>query len=159
MYFNLLMDTTFLKPGTCFIHSVQFSHSVMTDSLRPHGLQHARLPCPSPTPRACSNSCPLSSIKTSKDSVLCIPWAEPRPCLKATLLSLGCSSQDCIPSLLWLATVGICPWELREGHGGWSLFPTSKGGQGKASMPRSSHRVLFGFRRQRLQNKQSLFNL
>ena len=32
----------------------------MSDSLQPHGLQHARLPCPSPTPRACSNSCPLS---------------------------------------------------------------------------------------------------
>ena len=31
----------------------------MSDSLRPHGLQHARLLCPSPTPRACSNSCPL----------------------------------------------------------------------------------------------------
>ena len=38
----------------------QFSCSVMSDSLRPHGLQHARLPCPSPTPGACSNSCPLS---------------------------------------------------------------------------------------------------
>ena len=35
-------------------------HSVMSDSLQPHGLQHARLPCPSPSPRACSNSCPLS---------------------------------------------------------------------------------------------------
>ena len=34
--------------------------SVMSDSLRPRGLQHARLPCPSPTPRACSNSCPSS---------------------------------------------------------------------------------------------------
>ena len=32
----------------------------MSDSLWPHGLQHARLPCPSTTPRACSNSCPLS---------------------------------------------------------------------------------------------------
>ena len=40
--------------------SVQFSHSVESDSLRPHGLQHARLPCPSPTPRTYSNSCPLS---------------------------------------------------------------------------------------------------
>ena len=39
---------------------VQFSHSVMSDSLPPHGLQHARLPCPSPTPRAYSNSHPLS---------------------------------------------------------------------------------------------------
>ena len=40
--------------------SVQFSRSVVSDSLWPHGLQHARLPCPSPTPGAYSNSCPLS---------------------------------------------------------------------------------------------------
>ena len=40
--------------------SVQFSHSVVSTSLRPHGLQHTRLPCPSPTPGACSNSVPLS---------------------------------------------------------------------------------------------------
>ena len=39
------------------ISSVQFSHPVM---LWPHGLQHARLPCLSPAPRACSNSCPSS---------------------------------------------------------------------------------------------------
>ena len=38
---------------------IQFSHSVMSDSLRPHELQHARPPCPSPTPRVYSNSCPL----------------------------------------------------------------------------------------------------
>ena len=37
-----------------------FSCSVVSDSLWPYGLQHARLPCPSPSPRACSNSCPLS---------------------------------------------------------------------------------------------------
>ena len=36
--------------------SIQFSHSVMSDSLWPHGLQHTRPPCPSPTPRAYSNS-------------------------------------------------------------------------------------------------------
>ena len=40
--------------------SVQFSHSVVSDSLWPHELQHARPPCPSPTPRVYSNSCPLS---------------------------------------------------------------------------------------------------
>ena len=40
--------------------SVQFSHSVMSDSLRPHELQHARPPCPSPTPGVHSNSCPSS---------------------------------------------------------------------------------------------------
>ena len=38
----------------------QFSSSVVSDSLRSHGLWHARPACPSPTPRACSNSCPLS---------------------------------------------------------------------------------------------------
>ena len=77
--------------------SAQFSHSVTSDSLRPHGLQHARLPCPSPTPGACSNSCSLcwwchptisSSVITfssslpilprirlfSNESVLCIRW-------------------------------------------------------------------------------------
>ena len=36
------------------------SHSVVSDSLPPHRLQHANLPCPSPSPGACSNSCPLS---------------------------------------------------------------------------------------------------
>ena len=37
-----------------------FSGSVVSDCLWPHELQHARLPCPSPSPEACSNSCPLS---------------------------------------------------------------------------------------------------
>ena len=76
--------------------SVQFSCSVMSDSLHPHGLQHARLPCLSPTPRAYSNSCPesvmpsnpliishpllllpsvLPSIRGfSNESILCIRW-------------------------------------------------------------------------------------
>ena len=44
----------------CFLCSVQFSCSVVSDSLWPHGLQHARPPCPSPTPGAYSNSCPSS---------------------------------------------------------------------------------------------------
>ena len=39
---------------------VQFNRSLASDSLRPHGLQHARLPCPSPTLGACSDSCPSS---------------------------------------------------------------------------------------------------
>ena len=43
-----------------FSLSVQFSCSVMSDSLRPHGLQHAKPPYLSPTPGACSNRCPLS---------------------------------------------------------------------------------------------------
>ena len=43
-----------------WISSVQFCHSVVSDSLRPHELQHTRPPCPSPTRRVHSNSCPLS---------------------------------------------------------------------------------------------------
>ena len=42
------------------INSVQFSRSVMSKSLWPHGLQHTKPPCPSPTPGASSNSCPSS---------------------------------------------------------------------------------------------------
>ena len=41
-------------------HICLFSHSVVSDSLRTHGLQHDRLPCPSSSPGSCSNSCPLS---------------------------------------------------------------------------------------------------
>ena len=44
------------SPGNLLL----FSHSVMSDSLQPQGLQHTRLPCPSLSPRVCSNSCPLS---------------------------------------------------------------------------------------------------
>ena len=43
-----------------YLSSIHFNHSVVSDSLRPHGLQHARPPCSSPTPRVYSNSCPLS---------------------------------------------------------------------------------------------------
>ena len=78
-----------------FISSVQFNHSVVSGPLRPHGLQHSRLPCPSPTPGACSNSmsiksvvpsnhlcCPLLLLPSifpsirlfSNESVLCIRW-------------------------------------------------------------------------------------
>ena len=45
---------------TAICVSVQFSHLVVSSSLRPYGLQHARLPCPSPIPGVYSNSCPLS---------------------------------------------------------------------------------------------------
>ena len=76
--------------------SVQSSHSVVSDSLRPRALQHTRPPCPSPTPGACSDSCPssqwchptisssvvpfsscLQSLPASvfsNESVLCIRW-------------------------------------------------------------------------------------
>ena len=64
------------------LSSVQFSHSVMSNSLRPHGLQHARPPCPSPTSGVCSNSCPLSqwchpTISSSATPVSSCPQSFP----------------------------------------------------------------------------------
>jgi len=50
----------FFKSSCSLSYLVQFSCSVMFNSLWPHGLQHSTLPCPPPIPRACSNSCPLS---------------------------------------------------------------------------------------------------
>ena len=47
-------------PGCLASHFLQVSSSVVSKSLWPHGPKHARPPCPSPTPRACSNSCPSS---------------------------------------------------------------------------------------------------
>ena len=49
-----------MKSLTLMTSVSQFSHSVMSNSLHPHEMQHTRLPCPAPNPRACSNSCPLS---------------------------------------------------------------------------------------------------
>ena len=58
-----------------------FSHSVVSDSLRPYGLQYARLPCPSLSTGVCSNSCPLSQwchpTISSCHPLLLLPWIFP----------------------------------------------------------------------------------
>ena len=66
------------SPLLCFhclfqFSSVQFSRSVMPDSLRPHELQHARPPCPSPTPRVHSNSTSIKSVMPSSHLILYRP--------------------------------------------------------------------------------------
>ena len=58
--------------------SLQFSHSVVSNSLPPHGLQHIRPPCPSPTPGVYSSSCPLSQWCHQIVSSSVIPLS-PRP--------------------------------------------------------------------------------
>ena len=67
----------------------QVSHSVMSNSLLWHGLQHARLPYPSPSPKACSNSCPLSLglswIPESEKAQVSYSWSS---------TSLGSTSLD-----------------------------------------------------------------
>ena len=60
--------------------SVQFSRSLMSDPLQPYGLQHARPPCPSPTPGVYSNSCPLSRWCHPATSSSVVPFS---PCLQS----------------------------------------------------------------------------
>ena len=63
---GILMDTSVFS-------SVQLSRWVMSNSLQPHGLQHAMLPCPSPTPRVCPNPCPSSRWCHPNHLILCCP--------------------------------------------------------------------------------------
>ena len=55
------IDVSFPSP-LLLLYTLLFSHSVVSTSLRPCGLQHSKLPCPSPTPGAYSNSCPLCRL-------------------------------------------------------------------------------------------------
>ena len=57
--------------------SVQFSCSVVSDSLQPHALKHARPPCPSPSPGAYSNSTSFESVMPSNHLILCCPFLFP----------------------------------------------------------------------------------
>ena len=61
--------------GQFLVWPVQFSYSVMSDSLRPHRLQHARPSCPSPAPRVYSNSCPFSQWCHPTISSFVIPFS------------------------------------------------------------------------------------
>ena len=77
--------------------SVQFSHSVMSNSLWPHGLQHTRPPCPSPTPRVYSSSCSLSR------------WSQPtvssssrRKQANSRKISTSASLTTLNPSTVWI---------------------------------------------------------
>ena len=77
--FHIYHHHTILKK-----HSVQFSHSVMSDFLRPHGLQQTRFPCPSPTPRPCSISCPSSQWCHPTISSSVIPFSSCRQSFPAS---------------------------------------------------------------------------
>ena len=65
----------FVLDSTLSTSSAQFSRSVVSDSLRPHGLQHTRPPCPSPTPKVYPNSCPLSQWCHRTNSSSVVPFS------------------------------------------------------------------------------------
>ena len=87
-----------------------FSHSVMSDSLQPHGLQNSRLPCPSPTPRAGSHSCPSSQWchPTISSPAVSSSWLQSFPAAGSLQMSqfftsggqsIGVSTSASVPSI------------------------------------------------------------
>ena len=66
------MDSTNHRSCSIVV-SVQFSHSIMSDSLQPYGWQHTRPPFPSPTPRVYSNSCPIELVLPPNHLILHCP--------------------------------------------------------------------------------------
>ena len=73
---NTNLSKTFLfTPSACLFSWVQFSRSVVSDSSQPHEPQHARPPCPSPTPGVYSNSCPSSQWYHPTISSSVIPFS------------------------------------------------------------------------------------
>ena len=113
--------------------SVEFSHSVILDSLWHHGLQHTRPPCPSPTPEAYSNSCPsrwwchltISSCRPllllpsifpsirvfSNESALCIMW--PSIAASASVAVLPKNLQNWFP-LGWTGWISLLSKGLKN---------------------------------------------
>ena len=89
MYFSLLSNS--------YNFSVQFNLSVISSSLRPHGLKNAMLPCPSPSPGACSNSCPWNWWCHPTISSSVVPFSS---CLQSFLAS------ESFPMSLFFASGG-----------------------------------------------------
>ena len=85
------------------------SCSVVSNSLRPHGLQHSRLPCPSPTPGTCSNSCPSScwchpTISHSIIPLSCLhsfPASGSFSMMLSIFLSIGVFSNETVLCIRW----------------------------------------------------------
>ena len=86
------------EPGCLFCHgSVQLSHSVASNSLKPHGLQHTRLPCLSPSHGVCSNSYPFSQWCHPTISYSVVPFSS---CLQSFPVS-GSFSNESILYIRW----------------------------------------------------------
>ena len=81
----------------------------MSNTLRPYGLQHTRLPCPSPTPKACSNSCPSSQWCQPAISSSIIPFPPaPNPCQDQGLFQWVNSSHE-VAKIYWSFSFSISP--------------------------------------------------
>ena len=92
-------ETNLVQPWnkTRYIYIAQFSHSIVPDSLWPHGLQHTRPPCPSPTHGACSNSWALSQWCHPSISSSVIPFSS---CLQS-FPSIRVFSNEAVLHIRW----------------------------------------------------------
>ena len=97
-----------IKFYNVLIFQFWFSHSVVSNSLRPHGLQHASLPCPSPTPGAYSNSCLLSRWCHPTISSSVVPFSSCPQSLPASGLFKWVSSSHQVPKVLELQLQHQC---------------------------------------------------
>ena len=78
-------------------HDLSSFSSVTSVSLRPHGLQHTRPPCLSPTPRVCSNLCSIESMMLSNHLILCLPLLLP----SSIFPSIGVFSNESVLCIRW----------------------------------------------------------
>ena len=114
-----------------FLIFSQFSHSVVSDSLQPHGLQHTRLPHPSPTPWACSNLCSLNQWCHSTISSFVVPFSS---CLQSFPASGSFQMSQFFESggqnIRASASASVLPMNIQDwfplGWTGW-IFSQSKG--------------------------------
>ena len=97
------------------IPSVKFSHSVISNYLRPHRLQHIRLPCPSPSPGACLNSCPWSwwchpTISSSAFSSSCHQSFPASGSLPMSQFFASCGQNIGFPASVSVLSMNIQGW-------------------------------------------------
>ena len=130
-----ISGTAFSKKWTSLVHwiwwlqlqyisLVQFSCSVMSDTLPPHGLQQAKLPCPSPTPSVYSNSCPLNQWCHTTISSSVVPFS---PCLQSFPASgffqMSQLFASCGQSIGVSASASVLPMNIQDwfplGWTGW----------------------------------------
>ena len=113
------------------VQSVHFSYSVVSNSLQPHGFQHASLPYPSPISRVCSNSCPSSRWCHPTISSSVVPFSS---CLQSFPASGFSPMSQFFPSggqsIGASASASVLPMTIQDGFPlGWTgwIFLQSKG--------------------------------
>ena len=104
--------------------SVQLGGSVVSDSTQPHGLQHTKLPCQSPIPRACSNSWPFELVMPSNSLILCHPLSSHLQTFSASVsLPISQFFTSGSQSIGVLASASVLPMNVQDwfplGWTGW----------------------------------------